>query len=150
MSALDTATEVVRMAKAAGLPRDTVELLESKLSLVMEQMAALEGQNIRLKEENETLKIQLKCLAPQGEEISQDTIGILKLFFERAKDISASEITAAVKWKHSVVDYHIDVLLKKRFIRETNLELKTAFGSSEKTFGLTTLGRRYVTQYLVA
>ena len=148
MNALETANEVVRIAKNAGLGKEALELLDLKLALIAEQMTALEGQNARLKEENEKLKIQLKCLEPQGEEISQDTVGILKIFFEQDGDVSTGEITAAVKWKQSVVDYHIDVLLKKRFIRETTIGMRTAFGASETKFGLTTLGRRYVIQYL--
>jgi hypothetical protein len=148
MNALETAKDVVRIARTAGLKKESLDVLELKLSLITEQMTALEGQNTSLKEENEKLKIQVKCLEPQPEEISPDTVGILKFFFEQARDVSTGEITAAVSWKQSVVDYHIDVLLKKRFIRETTLGMKTAFGSSETMFGLTTLGRRYAVQYL--
>ena len=148
MNAHETAKEVVQLARNAGLKNEVIELLELKLSLLTEHITTLQGEKARVQSENEKLKIQLKCLEPKDEEPSHDTIGILKLFFDHAKDISVTDITTAVKWKQSVVDYHLDVLLKKRFIRESTLGLKTPFGSSESMFGLTTLGRRYVIQYL--
>jgi Fic family protein len=148
MTALDTVKKVVHLVNTAGLAKEVVHLVETKLSSLTEQIMAMESEYAQLKAENEKLKVQIKCLQPQSEEVSQDTVGILKLFFERAQDISADEISAVFKWKPSVVEYHIDVLLKKRFIRESTIGMQTPFGSSVSKFGLTTLGRRYVIQYI--
>ena len=147
MTAGDSVKKLLHFVNAVGLPKEVIQALETKLSVLEEQVAALENENTRLKEENERLKIQLKCLQPQSEEISKDTIRVLKFLFDQAKDTSADDITTAFKWKQGVSDYHIDVLLRKRFIRESSVGMQTSFGSSVPKFGLTTLGRRYIIQY---
>ena len=68
-------------------------------------------------------------LPEEGEELSGDTIKILRLFFDRAGEISTEEIIKLFGLKPSVADYHIDVLLKKKFIRETTAGIQTLFGS---------------------
>jgi regulator of replication initiation timing len=151
MGALDTAIEAVRIAKTSGLAKAVVDRLEKKLSVLAEEVRTLQNENASLKVENERLQTRLKQLpAAHGDEISPDTKGILKLFFDRANDVSADEIAKAFGWKQSVADYHIDVLLKKRFIRESTLGMETPFGSSVSKFGLTTLGRRYIIEYMVS
>jgi hypothetical protein len=148
MTALDTVKKVVHLVNTAGLAKETVQLIEMRLSSLTGQIMAMESEYANLKAENEKLKIQIKCLQPQSEEIGPDTVKILKFFFEQAHDVSANEISAVFKWKPGVVEYHIDVLLKKRFIRESTIGMQTPFGASESKFGLTTLGRRYVIQYM--
>jgi predicted nuclease with TOPRIM domain len=143
----DSLKKVAHLVNGSGLPKETVHLIESKLDVLTDQIAGLESENARLKDENEKLKIQVKCLQPQTEEVSKENIQVLKLFFERAQDISAEDVSTAFKWKQSVADYHIDVLLKKRFIRESSIKMHTPFGSSVSKFGLTTLGRRYIIQF---
>jgi len=147
MGALDTIVEVIRIVKTTGLAR-VVDQVEEKLSLLAEQVRTLQSENASLKAENEKFKEQLKHLSPQGDEISRDTKAMLKLFFDRGEDVSAGEISKSFQWQQSVADYHIDVLLKKRFIRETTLGMETPLGSSEAKYGLTTLGRRYVIEYV--
>jgi len=144
MSALDSINEVVCLMKTAGLTKESAQCIEMPLSSLAEQIKAMESECARLKAENEKLKMQITSLQPQGEEISHDTAEILKHFFEQAREISADEISAVFKWKQSVVDYHIDVLLNKRFIRESEKGMQTSSGAR---FGLTTLGRRYVVEY---
>ena len=147
MTARDSIQKLFQILSSSGIPKEPLHILETKLTSLEEQVITLENEIKRLKSENEQLKVHLKCLEPQTEEISKDTIGILKLLFERAGDISADDISATFKWKQEVVDYHLDVLLKKRFIRESSLGMRTAFGSSLQTYGLTTLGRRYILQF---
>jgi predicted nuclease with TOPRIM domain len=147
MTVRDSLKRLIHLVKTAGLPSETLHVIETKLSSLEDQIVALENENSKLREESEKLKIQVKCLQPQSEEVSKDTIGVLKLFFERARDISAEDISKAFKWRQSVADYHVEVLLKKRFIRESTIGMQTAFGSSAMRYGLTTLGRRYIIQY---
>jgi predicted nucleic acid-binding Zn-ribbon protein len=147
MSARDTIKKLFQLVNDIGLPKESVHLLETRLSSLDEQLATLESQNAHLNDENEKLKIQVKCLQPQTDEMSKDTVRLLKLLFERAHDISADDISTAFKWKRVIADYHIDVLMRKRFIRESSVGMQTPFGSSVPLFGLTTLGRRYIIQY---
>jgi len=140
----ETVKEFVRIAANAGLAKEVITLLGKKAALLTEQVAALESEYGHLKAENANLKTQLKFLSREGEELSRDTIKILKLFFDRASDISTVEILKSFNLKPSVADYHIDVLLKKKLIRETTAGMQTLFGSSVSKFSLTSLGRRYV------
>ena len=143
-AAAETAKEFVRIAANAGLAKEAIPLLDEKAALLTEQIAALESEYAHLKAENENLKMQLKLSSREDEELSRDTIKILKLFFDRASDISTEEIVKSFNLKPSVADYHIDVLLKKKLIRETTTGMQALFGFGVSKFGLTSLGRRYV------
>jgi hypothetical protein len=142
--------EIVRIAASAGLAKDVITLLEKKAALLTEQVAALEREQASLRAENANLKAQLRLLPEDGEELSGDTKKILKLFFDHACDISTEEILEAFNLKPSVGDYHIDVLIKKKFIRETTVEMLEPSGSGVSKFGLTTLGRRYVLEHKIS
>ena len=149
-AASETVKEIVRIAASAGLAKDAIILLEKKAALLAEQVAALESEQARLRVENANLKAQLRLLPEEGEELSGDTKKILKLFFDRACDISTEEISKSFNLKPSVADYHMDVLLKKKFIRETTVEMLEPSGSGVSKFGLTTLGRRYVLEHKIS
>ena len=148
MNSRDFIKGMVEFVNTAELPPEAARTLVAKLSVLDDQVAGLENDHARLKDENEKLKIQIKCLQPQQEEVSQETIGVMKLFYEQAGEISADEISRTFKWNPSIADYHLDVLLKKRFIRESSVRTDTIFGSGIARYGLTTLGRRYILQYL--
>jgi hypothetical protein len=142
--AAETAREIVRIAAYAGLPKDLIATMEKKATVLAERVATLEKELAGLKVETANLRAQLRLLPEEGEELSGDTIKILRLFFDRAGEISTEEIIKSFGLKPSVADYHIDVLLKKTFIRETTAGIQTLFGSKVSKFGLTSLGRRYV------
>lgn len=148
--AAETAREIVRIAANAGLAKDTVAIMEKKAAALAEQIAVLEREQASLRAENANLRAQLKLLPEEGEELSGDTIKILRLFFERAGDVSTEEIIKSFGFKPSVADYHIDVLLKKKFIRETTAGIQTLFGSNVSKFSLTSMGRRYVLENTVS
>ena len=143
-AATETVKDIVRIAANAGLAKDAVTLLEKKAAWLTEQVATLEFEYASLRAENANLKAQLRLLPEEGEELSRDTIKILRLFFDHAGDVSTEDILKSFHFKPSVADYHIDVLLKKKFIRETTVGMQSIFGSSASKFGLTSLGRRYV------
>ena len=149
-AAAETVKEIVRIAASAGLAKDTITLMEKKAASLTEQIATLESEYANLRSENANLRAQLRLLPEEGEELSRDTIKILKLFFDRACDISTEEILKSFNLKPSVGDYHIDVLLKKKFIRETTVGMQSIFGSSVSKFGLTTLGRRYILENTIS
>jgi Fic family protein len=137
------------VAANAGLAKDAIALMEQKAAALTEQVAALEDEYASLRAENANLRAQLRLLPEEGEELSRDTIKILRLFFDRAGDVSVEEILKSFGFKPSVADYHIDVLLKKKFIRETTAGIQTLFGSNVSKFGLTSMGRRYVLENTV-
>jgi hypothetical protein len=148
-AATETVKEIVRIAANAGWAKEAITHLEKKAALLTEQVVTLEREHASLKAENASLKAQLKHLhQPQeGEALSQDTIKILKLFFDRASDVLMEDIIKSFYLKPSVADYHIDVLLRKKSIRENSVGMLAIFGSSGSKFGLTSLGRRYVLEH---
>ena len=131
----ETAIELVQIADNAGLAKGVIALLEGKAALLTQQVT-------RLEIENANLKAELKRALRQSEELSPDTIKMLKLFFDRANDISIEEILKSLDLKPGVVEYHIEILLKKKLIKQTGMQ--SPLKSSVSTFGLTALGRRYV------
>ena len=149
-AAAETVKEFVRIAANAGLAKEVITHLEKKAALLTEQVATLEDEYASLKAENANLKAHLKLLPLEGEVLSRDTIKILKLFFDRGSDISTEEILKSFHLKPSVADYHVDVLLKTKFIRETTVGMQSFFGSSVSKFGLTSLGRRYVLENTIS
>ncbi|MGB7746677.1 MAG: hypothetical protein WBN75_05240 [Verrucomicrobiia bacterium] len=149
-AAAETVKEIVRLAANAGLAKEAIALLEKKAALLTEQVAALEREQAGLQAENADLKAQLRLLPEEGEELSGDTKKILKLFFDRAGDVSMEEIIKTFLLKPGVADYHIDVLLKKKFIREITIGMLEPSGSSGSKFGLTSMGRRYVLEHSIS
>jgi wobble nucleotide-excising tRNase len=148
-AAAETVKEIVRLAASAGLAKEAIALLEKKAALLTEQVAALEKEQAGLRAENAGLRAQLTHLHQEGELLSQDTLKILKLFFDRASDVSVEEVIKTFHFKPGVADYHLDVLQKKKFIRETTIGIQIPFGARASKFGLTSLGRRYVLEHVI-
>ena len=114
----------------AGLPTNSRQAI---------QLRELAAQIEALKKENEELRAKVVASESQhGLEI--DTIKILKLFFERAEDISAEEASGLSGIKKSVVDYHIDELRKSKFLRPS----RAISSFSPGTYKITPDGRAFV------
>jgi regulator of replication initiation timing len=100
MSASDTVKDVVRIVTTGGHAKDVIDPLQTKLSLLTEQVAALEKENRNLKTENDNLKTQLQNARPKSEELSQKTEDILKAFFNRADEFSLQDIARLFRMQH--------------------------------------------------
>jgi type II secretory pathway predicted ATPase ExeA len=109
--AAETAREIVRIAAYAGLPKDLIATMEKKATVLAERVATLEKELAGLKVETANLRAQLRLLPEEGEELSGDTIKILRLFFDRAGEISTEEIIKSFGFKPSVADYNIVFIL---------------------------------------
>jgi regulator of replication initiation timing len=153
MSAADTIKDVVRIATAAGLAKDVIDLLDKKAALLAEQVAALDQENgtlllenHNLKLENENLQKQLENAHAKDDELDETTAEILKLFFENAKELSDEQIASHFRIKVSVASYHTDILLKNRLIWQTSKGISSYMGTSPAMFSITAMGRRYVVE----
>ncbi|MGA2180080.1 MAG: hypothetical protein ABSH15_10925 [Verrucomicrobiota bacterium] len=100
MSASDTVKDVVRIVTTGSHAKDVIDPLQTKLSLLTEQVAALEKENRNLKTENDNLKTQLQNARPKSEELSQKTEDILKAFFNRADEFSLQDIARLFRMQH--------------------------------------------------
>lgn len=144
MGAYEMAKDAARLASTATLGKDVIDLLNAKLALLAEQAKTLEAENGTLKAENANLKAQLQHLQPKPSGLEDDTVKILKLFFDRAEDLNAPFIAQQFQMKPSVVDYHIDLLLQKRFIRQSRVGFDTYEGSSPSWFEIGSDGRAFI------
>jgi regulator of replication initiation timing len=146
MSASDTVKDVVRIVTTGGHAKDVIDPLQTKLSLLTEQVAALEKENRNLKTENDNLRTQLQNTRPKSEELSQKTEDILKAFFNRADEFSLQDIARLFHMQQSVADYHLDVLRKLKFIKSHGI----GFMGSTPTYIMTPAGREYVVKNLTS
>ena len=144
MSASDTVKAVVRIVTTGGHGKDVIDPLQTKLALLTEQVAALEKENRNLKTENDNLKTRLPNARPKSEELSQKTEGILKAVFDRAGEFSVQYIASLFRMQPSVVDYHLDVLRKRKFIKTHGI----GFMGSAPTYIIAPAGRAYVVKNL--
>jgi DNA-binding transcriptional ArsR family regulator len=69
----------------------------------------------------------------------------LKAFFDRADKFSVQDIARLFLMQPSVVDYHLDVLRKKKFIRSFGV----GFMGSTTAYIITPAGREYVVENLL-
>jgi DNA-binding MarR family transcriptional regulator len=140
MSASDTVKDVARIATTGGLAREASDLLQSKLALLSELIAALEQENRNLKTENENLKTRLQYARPRGDDLSQKTEDVLRAVFDRTGEFSVHDIARLFHMQQSVVDYHLDVLRKKKFIKSSGI----GFMGRAPRYIITSAGREYV------
>ena len=156
MSAGDTVKDVVRIVTTGGQAKDLSDRLQTKLSLLAEQVAALEAENTTLRKENRSLKTEnddLKARLPdarlQGEELSRKTEAILKAAFDRPGEFSVQNIASHFRMSQSVVEYHLDELRKRKFIKTYGTGfMGTGFMGSTPTYIITPAGRQYVVKNL--
>jgi len=150
MSAIDTAKEFVRLGSTVGLSKDVIDLLDKKAVLLAEQVATLEQENTTLLRENRNLKLeneklngQLQNARPKGE-LSEQTTAILKSFFTNARELSEEEIARHFQIGQSIASYHLDILLKKRFIGN-NAPINFGGGGRSRMpkYEITSEGRAY-------
>jgi regulator of replication initiation timing len=144
MSASDTVKDVVRIVTTGGHAKDVIDPLQTKLSLLTEQIAALEKENTTLRNENHNLKTRLPNARPKNEELSPKTEDILKAVFDRAGEFSVQYIARLFRMQPSVVYYHLDVLKKRKFIKTHGI----GFMGSTPTYIITPAGREYVVKNL--
>lgn len=143
MSATDIAKEIVRIATTATLSKDVIDLLEKKLSLLTEEIESLRSKVSHLEVENATLKAQLQHLRP-ADELPKETADVLQFFFDQGRDLSIEQVAQQFHFQTSVAEYHLGVLEKRRFVRQT----RAVSVQSSGAFGLTQDGRGYVMQTL--
>lgn len=156
MSAGDTIKEVIRIVKTGSPAKDLAAPLQAKLTLLAEQVAALEAENgglrnenRNLKAENDTLKKQRADAPGSREELSPKTEEILKAAFDRAAEFSVQDVISLFRMKQSVADYHLDELRKRKFIKTHGTGfMGTGYMGSTPMYTITSAGREYVLKNL--
>jgi len=155
MGASDIAKEALRIAGAAGLSKDVIDLLKEKITLLDEKVASLTRENSDLKAENYDLHKQAEVLQQQigGQGTRPDgfddtTDRIARLLFDHSDGASIEWIAGQVGVQQGVAEYHFDLLSNAGFIQQLAFGIVTDSGSSSGTFCLSSKGRKYVVKDL--
>jgi DNA-binding MarR family transcriptional regulator len=142
MSAIDTAKEIARIASAASLGKDVIELLEKKVGLLAEQITTLETENANLKQKVASLDQQFAGARPKSE-LHPDAIRFLKLLFEHDTGLTVSQIADSLGISKGMAEYHHDVLLDAEMV---SLSVRMPKGSALIVF-LEAKGRAYLVEH---
>jgi len=146
MSAIDTAKEIAKIAITSGLSREIIELLEKKIVLLTEQVAALESENANLKTKVKELEQKLADLSPLPGGLDKVSLNFLKLLFEH-DELSIEAIAASLKISKGMAQYHCDLLSEAEMIQQTRIGYESDFGSSPGAYGILLKGREYVVKH---
>ena len=147
---------------------DGSTILKEQLELLRDQISALEKENGALKSEIAILKhkqnqneSQFNKAIEEIEGLNQVIEGpkkddtkphldavtekVLKLFFDKSRDMSVNEVAGALSMDIGTAQYHFDLLLESNLIIQTGVGF-TSFRSRESAplFELTLSGREYV------
>ena len=147
---------------------DGSTIIKEQLELLRDQISALEKENGALKSEIAILKhkqneneSQFNKAIEEIEGLNQVIEGpkkddtkphldavtekVLKLFFDKSRDMSVNEVAGALSMDIGTAQYHFDLLLESNLIIHTGAGL-TSFRSRESApfFELTLSGREYV------
>lgn len=146
-------------------------LFKEHLELLRDQISALETENVALKSEiallkrrEDTIPSQVNKPMKEIEPLNQAIEGIkkddtkthldaitqkiLRLFFDKSREVSAEEIAAILSMDVDTARYHFDLLLEGKLIIQTT-PADTSSWTHESTpalFELTYLGRKYVVE----
>src|SRR4030042_4196936 len=144
-------------------------ILKEQLEFLRDQISALEKENGALKSEIAILKHKQNENEPQFnkaikemERLNQVIEGpkkddrkshldavtekVLKLFFDKSRDMSINEVAGALSLDISTARYHFDLLSEAKLIIQTTTGDKSSWTaeSTPALFELSYLGRKYV------
>lgn len=128
MSATDIAKDAIRIVSTAGLNKDIIDLLDKKITLLTEEISSLQlrldqslSENSDLKQKIGYLEQQLQSLCPKDDGLKEDTKAILKFLFNAGRPISPDYLASQMRMQQSVMDYHIDLLYGRKFVKTVGM-----------------------------
>jgi hypothetical protein len=138
------AADAINLVKNAGLKKDVIDLFEKKIALLTGEIDVL-SRNLEVSETERTklqakvtqLEQELERLRPK-QDLEDDTIKVLRLFFDR--DFTLSRIAQSVGLSEGMADYHCGVLQGRGSIALPSI---MAFGVEPQLY-ITQRGREYV------
>jgi len=143
---------------SATILRDHLALFKDQVIILEKKMTLLESENIILKTENSNLKTKsvelekditkLRSKIQKYEHLHNGLLdetakNILNKLFETNREITINSLTKFLNSKESVVQYHIDNLLKNKLITKGPRML-----NGPTTYLITKEGRKYVVEIL--
>jgi hypothetical protein len=116
--------------------------MQTELAEARARIAKMEAEHAELHAQIADLKAKL--WARQTDNLTPETAAILKFFFTFGKDLTSKNLAVQFKIDASMAEYHIDELLKKRFVTRTRLGASHYDGATFPHFEINATGRAYI------
>lgn len=167
---VDLATQLSESVSDRKFANDLFKIIQLINTVQVEQSVFVE-KNIQLMTENSELKATVSSLESDVIELQKqisnlqkptqqpptaldkDTEQILKLFFDAARALSINEVVSHLGIEPSIVSYHFDQLLEKKFIHQATSEQAVSswvaagrgnLSGKPATFAISPNGRKYI------
>ena len=153
---------IEKLINEHGSFKERLELLREQISILEKENSALKSENAILKgkeeptesklnkatKEIERLNEVIKVPKKDGEKPRLDaaTEKVLKLFFDKGRELSVNEVAAILSINISIARYHFDLLSEAKLIVQTTLADKSSWAveSTPVLFELSYSGRKYL------
>jgi DNA-binding MarR family transcriptional regulator len=157
---------IEKLINEHGSFKEHLELLREQISMLEKENNMLKSENAILKGKGDTAESKLNKATKEIERLSESvkvpakdgikpgldpvTEKVLKLFFDKSRDMSVKEVAGALSVDIGTAQYHFDLLLKNNLIIQTGID-STSLRSRENApfFELTLAGREYVVKNIL-
>jgi DNA-binding MarR family transcriptional regulator len=161
MSLIALFEELITEQGAPTILKKRLELLRNQISVLEKKNSALKLDDTILKSKKNTIESQLNKARKEIERLNQFiqelekddaktrldavTEKVLKMFFYRRRDLSASEVAGTLSIDVSTTRYHFDLLLQKNLIEQTRAGFVSLQGRRRNPqYRITSSGRKYI------
>ena len=110
------------------------------LSAKEKEIAAMKGLHLQ----------ELAQAKPPKGDLADDTVKVLKLFFDNDDDVSAGQIARHFRMQPSVAKFHVDKLMDKKFVRLSRMGMSGYGGDTPAMFAIASAGREYIIEHNLA
>ena len=156
---------IEKLINEHGSFREHLELLRDQISILEKENSALKSENAILKAKEDTteskpnkatkeierLKV-IKVPKEDGKKPHLDAVAekVLKLFFDKSRDMSIDEVAGALSMDIGTAQYHFNLLSESNLIIQTRIGFTSPQGhESAPLFELTLSGREYVVKKIL-
>jgi predicted nuclease with TOPRIM domain len=157
---------IEKLINEHGSFKEHLDLLREQISILEKENSALKSENAILKGKGNTTESKLNKATKEIERLNEFikvpkkegkkphldavTEKVLKLFFDKSRDMSVNEVAGALSMDIGTAQYHFDLLFESNLIIQTGIG-PTSFRSRESVplFELTLSGREYVVKNIL-
>jgi hypothetical protein len=146
VSPQDIAKDAIRLVTTAGLGKDVIDLLETKVALLTEKITTLEQENTNLTTKVRELEQELANAPPKQGALDETSVKFLQLLFTH-EELTIRRIANTLGIAKGVAEYHKDLLWNAEMIHPFGNEIVGDFGDpGEVEWGLIAKGRAYLVE----
>lgn len=153
LNVLKKMEDLIKEHGSASILRDHVNFLREEFSISEKKITSLEDKITQLESELKNCKEEKNRLngiinnlqaSQSTTKLDEITEKILRIFFDEAKELDVEYLSSVLSLKHSLVDYHLDVLRQGKLIIPTRAKTKVMGITSPPGFSITPKGREYI------